>query len=1091
MKQVCLIISLFILITETPAQMQTAHWYFGNHAGLDFTGGSPVIDTNGQLDTFEGCTSISDENGNLLFYTDGVFVYNRIHNLMQNGSGLHGHPSSTSSAIIIPKPDDCNLYYIFTIDVEDLETVTKKGMKYTIVDMSLNGGLGAVIQKNIGIPINGQQQGYEKIAGIGNADKTGYWVITHFQGSFYAFEVTGDGVNLTPVVSPTGITAELTGGYLKGSPDGTRLAMGMEHPFENEIKGSLTIYNFDNATGVVSDEILLYPPGNSEGVGFYSLEFSADSRALYTESSTSFDEDVDFLQQKQILQFDLTAPSIIDSKYVIFEYRGGEGAMQRGPDGKIYVARNFIKTYLGIIENPETIYNPDTGEAPVYTEDGVYLLAEGEDYLDRSVLLGLPTFLNTYFRISITVNGLSIKEEQMYCTFIDLDFNFCSQGGEIESIHWDFGDGGESTEFFPQYHYSEPGTYTIVLTLIVDGEEYVRTFEINIIDLPNVENAEQSVCLSEGGEHTFFLEDSFPDINPENGDYAITFHLTQEDAENNENPLPTSFTTGETTVIWVRIENENGCFAVRTLELIISTTLEIEIATPIEICSGAAAVLEVQTAEGNTVNWYENQTDIDPVFTGNPFTIPGLTETTSYWVEVISPEGCISERIEVIIEITEPITPQFVLQTEYCLDAEPQELPIISNNGISGSWNPSVIDTSNLGIQTYIFTPDEGQCAEIYPIEIETTESATPVFSELPESYCLNSEAEDLPETSDNGITGTWFPATIDTSTVGTQTYTFTPNEGQCSGIYSITIETAESLIPIFSDLPDTYCFNSQAEPLPTVSDNGISGSWYPGEINTGIQGITSYVFTPDGNQCSEPYELVVTVYPYPEMELEDDVVICSGDSYSYLAPEGFDHYIWTDSFGNVLSETREIIFTEEGVYTLTVEINGIPCTLSRNIEVSFSTAPIITEIKSAENSLTVYATGNGPFEYSLDEIFWQSSNVFYNLEPGIYFVYVRDKKGCGSTAKQGAIMGVPNFISPNGDGKNDTWKIRELAGFPNTRLQIFDRYGKMFVDRILDGDFEWDGRYNREPLPSGTYWYILILEDGEKLSGHINLRNY
>ncbi|MGB6092709.1 MAG: T9SS type B sorting domain-containing protein, partial [Moheibacter sp.] len=63
--------------------------------------------------------------------------------------------------------------------------------------------------------------------------------------------------------------------------------------------------------------------------------------------------------------------------------------------------------------------------------------------------------------------------------------------------------------------------------------------------------------------------------------------------------------------------------------------------------------------------------------------------------------------------------------------------------------------------------------------------------------------------------------------------------------------------------------------------------------------------------------------------------------------------------------------------------------------------------------------------------------------------------------------------------------------GFPNTRLQIFDRYGKMFVDRILDGDFEWDGRYNREPLPSGTYWYILILEDGEKLSGHINLRNY
>jgi|GEM_PF-572248 len=1460
--------------------MQTAHWYFGEYAGVDFTNGPPVADINGQIDTKEGCTSISDEYGNLLFYTSGRIIYDRTHNIMENGTGLRGDSSSTSSAIILPKPDDCNLYYVFTIDVQDAEIPPyrpRRGMEYNIVDMSLNGGLGAVIQKNIEIPINGQQQGHEKLAAISNNDKTGYWVITHFQGSFFSFSVTGDGVDLNPVVSSSSINPPTIGaygtglGYLKGSPDGTKLAMGMSNDNYNEIIGSLSVYNFNNETGIVSNEIILSSPG-SEEAGFYAIEFSSDSKALYTESIKNYDPSIGGYRKKMI-QYDLGHSPIADSKYVISEYVGYPAAMQRGPDGKIYISKVGLP-YLNRIDNPETIYNPITGEGPTLVNNAVFLI-------NKRALIGLPTFLNHYFRISITINGLSISEDQQYCTGYLLDFNFCHQGGEIESINWDFGDGEESTEMYPQHYYNSPGAYTITLRLIVDGEEYIRTFEITITGPPNVEDAEQSICLNEGEEHTFNLEDSIPDINTENGDYTITFHLTQEDAENNENPQPSTYVTDETTIIWVRVEDENGCFVVRELHLIVDLIPEVTVESPVEICIGTSTVLEVITDSENTVHWYDSEDGTTPIFTGNPFTTPVLTETTSYWAEAVSAEGCVSERIEVIAEVTDSIIPIFDLQTQYCQNTEPQELPTTSDNGITGSWfpgaidtstagtqtytftpdegqcatgsemtvevietpeltlpevpeicsgetvtititttgetvnwyedefstipfhtgityttppltesatywieaadgeciserlalfitvnelpeievenpdpvcvgnsvelsvltngeiinwydsedgttpifignpfitpelnettsywaeavseagcvserieviaeitdsiipifdlqsqycqntepqelpttsdngitgswNPSVIDTSTAGTQTYIFTPDEGQCAtdsemtvevvetpelvlpeapeicsgetitlnlsttgetvnwyedefstipfhsgiayttppltesatywieaatgeciserlalvitvnelpemeaenpnpicvgnsvelsvltngeivnwydsetavtpiftgnpfttplltettsywaeavseagclsERIEVTVEVTDSIIPIF-DLQYQYCLDAEPQELPTTSDNGITGSWLPGAIDTSTVGTQTYTFTPDEGQCAEIYPITIETAESTAPVFSDLPEIYCFNSQAEALPAVSDNGISGSWYPGEINTGIQGVTGYVFTPDGNQCSEPYELVVTVYPYPDMELEDDIVICSGDSYSYLAPEGFDYYIWTDSFGNVLSETREIIFTEEGVYTLTVEINGIPCMLSRNIEVSFSTTPIITEIKSTENTLTVYATGNGPFEYSLDEIFWQSSNVFYNLEPGIYFVYVRDGKGCGSSARQGAIMGVPNFISPNGDGKNDTWKIRALAGFPNTRLQIFDRYGKMFVDRILDGDFEWDGRYNREPLPSGTYWYILILEDGEKLSGHINLRNY
>ena len=92
----------------------------------------------------------------------------------------------------------------------------------------------------------------------------------------------------------------------------------------------------------------------------------------------------------------------------------------------------------------------------------------------------------------------------MYCTGELLDFDFCHQGGEIQNIHWDFGDGNTLDEFYPQHSYNAPDTYTITLTLMVDGEEYIRTFEIIISGPPEVSNATQEVCLNEGEKYVSF-----------------------------------------------------------------------------------------------------------------------------------------------------------------------------------------------------------------------------------------------------------------------------------------------------------------------------------------------------------------------------------------------------------------------------------------------------------------------------------------------------------------------------------------------------------------------------------------------------------
>ena len=180
MKKILLFFILCISI-QTFAQNEASNWYFGKNAGLRFNAGSGTVTavTDGQLNTLEGCTSISDTDGNLLFYTDGQTVWNSLHQPMVNGdyfagTGLLGDPSSTSSGLIVPKPQDPNFYYIFTVDEPHHDNASvypnqftgvydsggsvplvddgfNNGFNYSLVDMSLNTGLGDIdpVEKNI------------------------------------------------------------------------------------------------------------------------------------------------------------------------------------------------------------------------------------------------------------------------------------------------------------------------------------------------------------------------------------------------------------------------------------------------------------------------------------------------------------------------------------------------------------------------------------------------------------------------------------------------------------------------------------------------------------------------------------------------------------------------------------------------------------------------------------------------------------------------------------------------------------------------------------------------------------------------------
>ena len=163
-----------ILFEFSPSLWAQKHgnvWYFGKNAGLDFSNGSPQVLFDGAIDNFEGVASISDYSGNLLFYTDGMTIYDRTHQPMVNGTGLNGHPSSTQSGVIVPLPNNDTRYIVFTVDY----AYSDGDLYYSVVDMNQAGGNGAVVTKNVFL----QSNSTEKISAVRHSNQIDVWVVIH------------------------------------------------------------------------------------------------------------------------------------------------------------------------------------------------------------------------------------------------------------------------------------------------------------------------------------------------------------------------------------------------------------------------------------------------------------------------------------------------------------------------------------------------------------------------------------------------------------------------------------------------------------------------------------------------------------------------------------------------------------------------------------------------------------------------------------------------------------------------------------------------------------------------------------------------
>lgn len=1130
--RVFFIFSLFFFTFSTFAQHQNDYWYFGNGAGIHFNGGAiPVALTDGALNTFEGCASISDQNGNLLFYTDGITVYNKNHLVMTNGTGLMGHSSTTQSAVIVQLPGSSNIYYIFTLD--DFAGVD--GVRYSVVDINLQSGLGEVIQKNILI----MSPAAEKIVVVKHSNNTDFWVIIHGWNNniFYSYQLSASGLNLTPVQSAIGSihsgggginNASESIGYMKVSNDTRFIALA------KPISDIFEIFKFNNTTGVLSDPISINDPSPETAARAYGVEFSPDSKLLYLKP---------FYSQK-VYQCSLQSYNLADitsSIQLIGSISGTyyyyAGAIQLGPDNKIYLAE-YNRSYLSVISNPNNY-----GLSCNLIDEYVYL--DG-----RLCQLGLPNLVNLLFfnnPISVNANGC-----------YDGQYQFDVTGSNIPiSYSWNFDDifsnDNSSNIANPIHDFVQSGIHNVSLIyMLSNGSIDTIFYSLNVPSKPELVASDSiTLCL------------------PSLQNYMLCSTSGYQSYLWNTGSTSTCAEINATGIYTVTAVDSNSCIIMDSV--FIDANQEYGFINDTMICTD------------EIIDFYGQIIDSAGVYTQEFITHQGCDSTYILNVNIfncssISAQGCFLGPI--VFSLNSPIVP---MSYNWNFD-DPLSLSNVSSESnpahvfsAPGGYDVKLIFVLNSGFQDTIISHIEVQSYPdlIAEDSIANCGASSPMIM-VHSIGNMNSYSWENGSTSDSSLVTSegWlglnaldtngcvindsifisfnleYHFNADTTICDGEILDFFGQQVSNSGDYTKnynTVNGCDSIYHLHVEKFNCSLFEVNACYLDSIMfifanpTGNASCLWYfndPNSISNIVQGDTVYhsFSSPGDYNVSFIYTLpsgytdTITfnqqINESPELILEDSLFICYSaiPDYQINAEPGFLNYTWSngvnqqctevsqsgnfyisayDSLGCLVSDSVFVKFNiskniyidtliclgetyafggevldDSGVYIDSL-ISDAGCDSVIHLTLSIRQLPIInlndTSICLGQEIHIIPDTTGIINGYQWSDGYLSFDRIL--IDHGKLYFQVWNN--CGMSVDSIRIDGIdcnsnlwfPNAFSPNGDFINSTFH-GVGTNIDEFHLMIFNRWGQMLYETYSINE-PWDGIYKGEFCPEGVYFWI------------------
>ena len=437
------------------AQKEFNNWYFGYYAGITFNtyDSFPIALKDSAMRIASNLRPgvISDNNGVLLFYTNGKEIYNRNHSFMKNGILLTNLYYDVNDVMIIQNPSNSNLYYVFYI-YNYYYNSNNDTLAYSVVDIRLDSGYGKVIEKNIILNINPMYS----LAAVFNEDRTGVWLVATGNGNYSTYLIQNNEVTRVSNENYAQIGYSGSENYfgVKISPNGKIIAAA----YNTDIK----LFTFDRKKGILKLNSTIKAP-SSEFKFIPGLEFSPDASKIYVH----YYKDNLGVGKEAYYQYDVSK-GYYSSKFNIIEYYDSlsteRGQMQLAPDGRIYFPSNRT---LG------TIYRPNVWGY----ECGIYTMQI--DLEGRKARLYLPKFNASYFYYDAYARTPVYEGDSIQL------YTFIPNYSNVQSIQWTGPNDFKSDEANPVINnvtkeYS--GTYSVSIYTI--NEEFHKSLDIEILDKP-------------------------------------------------------------------------------------------------------------------------------------------------------------------------------------------------------------------------------------------------------------------------------------------------------------------------------------------------------------------------------------------------------------------------------------------------------------------------------------------------------------------------------------------------------------------------------------------------------------------------------